>query len=69
MSYRENRGSMALDAYMTNVAGVRELAKILEITPSYLSMLRQGFRLPSRKLANRICKVVGIPPHLWDRDA
>ncbi len=44
-----------------------EIAKMLGVGPSYLSLLASGKRIPSMTMAAKIQKELGIPVEAWTR--
>lgn len=47
---------------------LREVAQLLGIDTSYVSLLMNGHRTPGRKLAIRIARLAGIPVDAWESD-
>ena len=40
-----------------------DLAEILGITPSFLSLIERGHRFPGREMMSKIREVIGVPIH------
>lgn len=43
----------------------KELAELLNITPSYISKIEKGERVMPSQLVDKLCKELSIPPELF----
>lgn len=43
----------------------KELAELLDVTPSYISKIEKGDRVMPPQLVNKLCKELSIPPKLF----
>lgn len=43
----------------------KELAELLDVTPSYISKIEKGERVMPSQLVDKLCKELSIPPELF----
>ena len=43
----------------------KELAELLDVTPSYISKIEKGERIMPSQLVDKLCKELSIPPELF----